>query len=183
MSSGAAPSAEQVAAQGAKVERLFQRVGVRMEGLGICNPALHVQVVGMRPYREFLVGVLIAPWTINLLLVQAPGGPALPRLPLGDKQRWSFPTGDFEFVGSTGGEADDPEGEVGPWQACSLMSPVTEVASQEAALALAGAVMQGLFTDTAPEPPAPPSPPAPPPAPPRDPRPSRRGFLTFGRSR
>ena len=160
----------------ARIGAAFGRIGRTMAELPIANPALTVEVVGLRRFDAALLAVLVTPWTISLLLTPRGDDPRLVRLGPDEKQRWRFPSGEYDFVGG-----EEPE--LGRFQTCSLLSPTFAMGSQEEARALAHAALEGLLAPpvaearTAPSPPpdAPPEPPAPPP--------SRRAFLTFGRNR
>jgi [NiFe] hydrogenase assembly HybE family chaperone len=105
----------------------FERIAAtRMAGLPMNNPALRVAAVGFRHWAEdYLVGVLITPWAVNLVLL----GDGL-RLAADRRQSWDFPSGSYEFMGG-----EEPE--CGPFQFCSLFSPTFEFANQAAAEASA----------------------------------------------
>ncbi len=125
------------------LEAAFTRIaGTRMAGLPLNNPALRVQAVGFRALDEdHQVGVLITPWAINLVLLDAAGSRDL-QLAADCRRSWDFPSGSYEFMGG-----DEPE--CGPYQFCSLFSPAFEFGDQEAAVATAGEIMAGLFAGTA----------------------------------
>ena len=121
-----------------KLEQVFDDIAqTRMAGLPICNPALQVQVVGLREWQETCVGVLITPWTISLVLM--PGEKAtLKTLGAEEKMTWEFPSGKYEFMGLN-------EAALGACQIRSLISPVIDVESQEDAVNIARQVMEALF--------------------------------------
>jgi [NiFe] hydrogenase assembly HybE family chaperone len=97
----------------------------RMLGLPFVNPALAVEAVGFAPWQGRWLGVLVTPWCINLVL--APLEPTAWRsLRQGEKRRYRFPAGDYEFVGTV-------EPGVGEFQLCSLFSPVLEFEDQATA--------------------------------------------------
>lgn len=109
----------------------------RMSGLPVCNPALRVECVGFQPWEGKIVGVLVTPWTINLVLL--PDGDANWReLGLDQRQGWRFPCGEIEFQAG-------PATEAGPHQACSLFSPPEHFADQATAVAAAQAVLEELM--------------------------------------
>jgi [NiFe] hydrogenase assembly HybE family chaperone len=110
----------------AALEATFRHVAeTRMRGLPFVNPALAVEAVGFAPWEGRWLGVLVAPWFINLVL--APCDPAAWRpLARGDKRRYGFPAGDYEFIG-----ANEPG--VGEFHVCSLFSPVQEFDDQATA--------------------------------------------------
>ena len=70
-----------------------------MHGLPFVNPALAVEAVGFAPWEGRWLGVMVTPWFINLVL--APLDPAQWRsLGQGEKRRYRFPAGDYEFIGA-----------------------------------------------------------------------------------
>lgn len=109
----------------------------RMAGLPVCNPALDVAVTAMQPWAGEWLGVLITPWAISLVLLPGDGG-SFRELSLGQSQSWVFPSGDYDFLGNR-------EEGFGPYQSCSLASPVFEFASQDDAIAFAGAALSALL--------------------------------------
>lgn len=141
--------------------RVFGEIAAtRMQGVPICNPQLQVAAVGFRQRGDaHWAGVMVTPWAINLLCL--PGTETgWPAVAAGACHSWHFPSGDYEFI-----PAHEPQ--LGEYHLCSLFSPALEFASQEAALMVAQAVVEGLFA-------------APPPAP-ATPVPGRRAFLGLGR--
>lgn len=115
----------------------FERIAAtRMAGLPLCNPRLAVATVGFVPWEDASVGVLVTPWSINLVALSA--DPQALRLAVDTRQRWRFPSGEYDLMG---GE----EVECGAFQFCSLFSPVLEFSDQAAAEAVARAVMAELF--------------------------------------
>ncbi|MBI4757246.1 MAG: [NiFe]-hydrogenase assembly chaperone HybE [Betaproteobacteria bacterium] len=122
------------------VAAVFRRIAVeRMAGLPICNPALEVDVAGFRPWQDEWLGVLVTPWTISLLLLPGVGGRmrATP-LAVGQTRTWHFPCGDYDFLGAW-------EEGLGPYQSCSLFSPVSTFSRQDEAMAAALAAMERLM--------------------------------------
>ena len=143
-----------------RIERFFERVHrERMAGLPILNPRLAVKLVGLRDWQGLWIGVLVTPWTMNLIALPGPrcGNPPGG---FGTKRDLDLPAGRYEFIA-----AADPE--LGPHETCSLFSPMDAFADQEGALAMAQAILT-LFFDPAGQRAADP-----------DPRPglSRRGLL------
>ncbi|WP_323000731.1 [NiFe]-hydrogenase assembly chaperone HybE [Denitromonas sp.] len=119
------------------VASVFRRIHTeRMAVMPICNRALSVAVPAFERWQGDWVGVLVAPWAINLLIL--PGGGAFEALSVGMRQRWSFPSGDYDFLGSE-------EAGLGPYQSCSLFSPVSEFDTQDEAVAVARAALAGLL--------------------------------------
>jgi [NiFe] hydrogenase assembly HybE family chaperone len=119
------------------VERAFGLAAERMRELPICNPALHVEVVGLRAWQEAWLGVVVTPWTVSLLLLPREGR-SVRRLGPDERQRWRFPSGEYDFQGG-----EDPA--LGPYQTCSLLSPPFELASQEDARLAARAALEALL--------------------------------------
>lgn len=132
----------------AAVEAAFARIAAtRMAGLPLNNPALAVEACGFRRWNGLWLGVLVTPWTVNLMLL--PGGnPAFRRLGADQRQTWTFPSGDYDFLGAE-------EAGLGPYQSCSLFSPAFEFAGQDEARAAAAAALVALLAppdDAAPRP-------------------------------
>ena len=139
----------------------------RMAGLPMNNPELRVEAVGFRDWHGVWVGVLITPWAINLMLLPGAAG-GVRALGPDEKQRWRFPSGEYEFMGGH-------DAELGAYQSCSLFSPAFEFAAHEDARAVAEATMNGLMTEAATAVPAASLVPAD--GAPRERSVSRRGFL------
>jgi [NiFe] hydrogenase assembly HybE family chaperone len=97
-----------------RLVRAFSAIAARMQGLGFCNPALCVEAVGFAPWQAHWLGVMVTPWSINLMLVPRTAD-ALPPA-AGQTQRHRFPAGDYDFIGGQ-------DAEIGPYQMCSLFSP------------------------------------------------------------
>ncbi|MRR51226.1 MAG: [NiFe]-hydrogenase assembly, chaperone, HybE [Rhodocyclaceae bacterium] len=118
----------------------FRRIAAtRMAGLPMNHDGLAVEAVGFRPWDGRIVGVLVLPWAINLVLL--PGSDSeFQALSPDMRQRWRFPSGDYDFMGGN-------ESECGPFHFCSLISPVSpaDIRDQVAARQLAQAAMDGLF--------------------------------------
>ena len=109
----------------------------RMAGLAFVNPALAVEAVGFAPWNGHWLGVLLTPWSMNLVL--APRDRAVwPDVAQGAKLRLRFPAGDYDFVGAR----DDEAGET---LVCSLFSPVLEFEDQATARLVAELAREALF--------------------------------------
>lgn len=120
-----------------RLEQAFRATATRMSGLGFVNPALSVEAVAFAPWDGHWLGVMVTPWSINLLLL--PHDRSLWRtVRAGDKQRYAFPAGDYDFIA-----AMDPV--VGEYQMCSLFSPALEFEDHAAARMVAQLAREALF--------------------------------------
>jgi len=133
-----AVSEAQAHAAGQALSQAFNRIRqTRMTGLAFLNPNLHVEAVGFRPWEKRVLGVLVTPWSMNLVVL-----PGLDKdfrsLGADVHQSWAFPAGEYEFMG---GE----EMECGPFHFCSLFSPMADFDDQTAARNTAEAVLAALF--------------------------------------
>jgi [NiFe] hydrogenase assembly HybE family chaperone len=108
----------------------------RMAGLPFVNPRLEVEAVGFRPWKGQWLGVLVTPWSVNLVL--APGDGDWVMLAHGAERYVAFPAGRFRFI--AGGAA-----EAGEHHACSLFSPALEFVDAEAARLTARAALDALL--------------------------------------
>lgn len=130
--------------QAAAFEAAFRRVQhARMAGLPFLNLALAVEAVGFAPWKAHWLGALVTPWFMNLVI--APREAAAWRsLPPGEKRRYRFPAGDYDFVSA------HEEG-VGDYFCCSLFSPVGEFADQATARFVAQHALAALLAPPAEE--------------------------------
>jgi [NiFe] hydrogenase assembly HybE family chaperone len=134
-----------LAALSRKLEAGYQRAAVAMQALPVYNPALRVEVVGMRRCEAGYVAVAATPWSMNLVLLcdEAAGRRE------GSSREVAFPSGMYPFLKGY------LEG-VGPLETCSLFSPMQEFEDQAAVTAVALAAIDGLFeAETGPAPSAP----------------------------
>jgi [NiFe] hydrogenase assembly HybE family chaperone len=123
------------------LEAVFGEIArTRMVDVPILNPALRVETVGFREWEGRWIGILVTPWSINLVLLPGRDTELIP-LALDQKAVWNFPSGAYEFMGLN-------EPAIGTCQTCSLISPVTEFATHDEALAVARGMMAGLFTES-----------------------------------
>ena len=144
------------------LETVFDDVRrTRMADLPFLNPNLRVEAIGFREWQGARVGALITPWSIVIVAMPGTVPGSVRRLPTGQSQEWTFPSGVYEFHGH-----EEPT--LGHYQQCSLFSPALDFATHDDARTAACAALDALF--------AVPAPPAPPP--PR--KFSRRGLLTGG---
>ncbi|MCE6957936.1 [NiFe]-hydrogenase assembly chaperone HybE [Cereibacter sphaeroides] len=179
------PEAE--AASGEVAERVARLVSdfediwhSRMRDVPLVNKSLHVEAVGFRLHEGRPLGVLVAPWFMNLVMLPGPDEDWSALTP-GAKEQIAFPSGEYEFIHNVRAMG-------GGYKACSLFSPMSDFNSQLQAVEVARAVMLALFdegvraeTDRAADiralreaELAPPPPPA------LDPEPSRRAVITAG---
>lgn len=122
------------------IREVFERIAdTRMRDFPLSNAALRVDTVGFRQWNQMWLGVLITPWSVNLLL-QPCGNAAFRPLGTGESQAWRFPSGEYEFFG-----LDEPG--LGATQMCSLFSPAFEFADHDGAVNTALEVMKELLTD------------------------------------
>jgi [NiFe] hydrogenase assembly HybE family chaperone len=134
----------------AALEAVYRRVQVRMAGLPFVNDRLGVAAVGFAPWKAHWLGVVITPWFMNLVI--APREAAQWRsLPAGEKRRYAFPAGDYDFVSAR-------EDGVGEFFVCSLFSPVTQFEDQATARFVAAHALGALHDPANNERAAPPGP-------------------------
>lgn len=173
------------------LEALYRDIAAtRMADIPILHPGLRVAAVGFEADDDGAGahGVLVTPWFMNLVWFPveardagdaptagsqpAPSPAGWPTLALGATRERSIGNTRFPFIGA----GEEP---FGPFEACSLFSPMFEFEDQPAALATALAVLQALRQPAA-------APEAPDAVLPRDAKapeaPARRGFL-FGSGR
>ena len=123
-----------------KLESAFNEIArTRMLDVPILNSALRVETVGFREWEGRWIGVLVTPWMINLVLLPGQEATLLP-LALDEKRMWSFPSGDYEFMGLN-------EPQIGACHMCSLISPVMEFDTHEEAIEVAREIMKELFLE------------------------------------
>lgn len=121
----------------------------RMHDLPFVNPALAVAAVGFTRLQGDWLGVVITPWFLNLFLLNG-GGSLWGDIPAGQRRYLNLPCGTLQFIAD-----DDPE--LGPYQYCPLIAPVTGLpdmaAAQQAAIdALAAALAVPAATIAPPTP-------------------------------
>jgi [NiFe] hydrogenase assembly HybE family chaperone len=126
-----------------RLEGAYERIWrERMADLPFLNGQLRVEALGFRDWQGVRVGALVTPWSINLVLLPAPGA-TLPLPRPGAPQSWTFPSGAYSFEGRE-------EATLGGFQQCSLFSPALEFASHDAAVAVARAALEALFAAPSP---------------------------------
>jgi [NiFe] hydrogenase assembly HybE family chaperone len=107
----------------------------KMRDVPMVNHALHVQAVDFQPHEGGFLGVLVAPWFMNLVFLP-PDGFAVRAAT--EKEVLAFPSGDYEFIHNS-------REQTGPYLACSLFSPMGDFSSQLQAVEVARAAMAELF--------------------------------------
>ena len=124
----------------ALLEAHYQRVwDTSMHDMPFVNPALSVAAIGFRRHEGDWVGAVLTPWFLNLFVL--PGGGTLwTDLASGDRVRIPFPVGELEFIADY-----DPGSTLPACQYCPLFAPVSQFATQEAAVAAAEAALTALF--------------------------------------
>jgi [NiFe] hydrogenase assembly HybE family chaperone len=121
----------------ARLEAAFRDIETRMLGLPFINAALRVEAVAFAPWKGYWLGVMVTPWSMNLaLLARDPA--AWRSLTPGEKRRYVFPAGNYDFV-----SAHDPA--IGEYFVCSLFSPVLEFADHATARETATLARAALF--------------------------------------
>lgn len=123
-----------------KLEAAFSEIArTRMADVPILNPALRVEAVGFRAWEGRWVGVLVTPWSINLVLTSGQDAPLIP-LALDEKAVWNFPSGAYEFIGLN-------EPTTGTCHICPLISPPSDFATHDEARAVAHEIISALFAE------------------------------------
>lgn len=120
-----------------RLREVFSRIQAeRMADVPLLNPALTVETVGFRLWQDSWLGVLITPWSMNLLALAG----VTPFAPLGAHavDSLTLPDGAVDFHGAF-------EPALGHYRQASLFSPMWQFANQDAARATAEEVMNLLF--------------------------------------
>jgi [NiFe] hydrogenase assembly HybE family chaperone len=121
------------------LEAVFRHIAAtRMAGVAILNPALEVEAVGFRNWRDDWVGVLITPWFMNLICLPGPAS-AWESRSSGSKQDVDLPSGSYEFLAAH-------EDELGAYLTSSLFSPMFDFQSMDQAREVAQASLAEMFT-------------------------------------
>ena len=117
---------------------LYRQIGEeKMRGLPVFNERLHVEAVGFREWQGNQLGVIVAPWFMNLVII--PGDDVEPASH-GSRSEWEFPSGRYAF------HAADLEG-AALHLTTPLFSAVTDFPDQPTARTIAEAVLEGLFSE------------------------------------
>jgi len=135
---GAAAATAYIETKTAALAAEFREIwNAKMRDVPLCNTALHVETVGFLAHFGRPLGVLVAPWFMNLILMPAEGEDWSGLTP-GAKEDIPFPSGTYEFIHNV-------RPMVGGYKACSLFSPMSDFASQLQAVDVARAVIVELF--------------------------------------
>lgn len=125
------------------LERAFNPIlADRMQDVPLVNSALSVQALPFRCTGDDWLGILVTPWSMNLMVFPGPNS-TWQQLPLGAKFSRELPYGSFEFT-----LAAEPA--LGRYGQCSLFSPMLQFADQAAAIAAAEAALNGVLAVPAP---------------------------------
>ena len=134
-----------------RLEAAFRHIAeTRMAGMAMVNPALTVEAVDFRPLGQDWVGVLITPWSMNLISLPA-ADTHWEEASSGTKREMELPSGTYEFLTAH-------EAALGPYLTSSLFSPMFDFADMDQAREVATAVLAEVFTPQVPEVPPPPAP-------------------------
>ncbi|MEW5881684.1 MAG: [NiFe]-hydrogenase assembly chaperone HybE [Pseudomonadota bacterium] len=141
-----------------RLERAFEEIArSRMAGLPTVHPRLRVEALGFAPQpgphgEDGWLGVLITPWCMNLVWLPA----TQVALRVGTSREHVLAGERYAFIG-----AHEPLYDLGPFEACSLFSPMGEFADHDGARAVALEVLRALRTVAPAQPARPPFPPVP----------------------
>jgi len=159
----ATPRAEHPAAW---LESHYRRVlAERMQDLPFLHRDLGVEAIGFTRHEGDWLGVVVTPWFLNLFLIFG-GGRLWEDISAGQRRLVGLPCGTLQFIAD-----DDPD--LGPYQYCPLIAPVTDLPDMAAARQAAQDALAAVFT----LPPEPAAETPPPEAEAAQPQFSRRGFL------
>jgi len=123
----------------AAMEAAFRHIAAtRMRDMPLCNPALTVEAIGFRAWQNDRVGVLITPWSMNLICLPGPES-CWESVASGSTRSLSLPSGDYDFLTAQ-------EDSIGAYLSSSLFSPMFEFANMEQARAVAEAALAEVFT-------------------------------------
>lgn len=105
-------------------ERAFERIRIeRMAALPICRTDIAIRALGFTRFAGHWLGALVTPWSV--LVIFASGNPRTwPIVQIGKIMPVKLPSGAFHFLGMQAPF-------VGPFLACSLMSPIEPIYRQK----------------------------------------------------
>ena len=123
-----------------RVTAAYRRIrDTGMRDIPILNPALDVTTAGFRRWKGTWIGVLVTPWSMNVLRIPLVTGLQAHRA-TGTASTVNLPAGALEFLA-----CEEPG--IGYYEACSLFSPVLQFSEQAAAVATAEAALGMLFDE------------------------------------
>ncbi|WP_244561492.1 [NiFe]-hydrogenase assembly chaperone HybE [Ensifer aridi] len=131
---------------GKRLEARYRHIHAAMADLPICNPVLSVAATGFRAFSGRAFGIVTTPWSMNLVALDFPDAPPAAPAAMGTTVRIGLPVGEVDFIS---GELDT----IGRVDSCSLLSPVFEFATMEAALETAEGAIRAFFDPSALQPP------------------------------
>lgn len=120
-----------------------------MNELPVSNPSLGIEVVGLQPWCQGWLGVLVTPWMMSYVRLAGEAEPE-PELETGAKITESFPAGSCELV-------LERQPELGWYLLCPLYSPMGSFDSPLHARATATVALDLLLTPPKADPPKPPA--------------------------
>jgi len=103
----------------------------------LLNPKLKIQAVDFRPWGGNCLGVLVTPWSMELMILSNEGD-GWADMAVGSNISFDFPSGPVDFV------LEESEG-MGRFLNCPLYSPVFDLQDQETAVATAKLVIESLM--------------------------------------
>lgn len=110
----------------AQLEAHYRQIWeTRMRDLSFVNPQLEVAAIGFMRHEGDWLGVMITPWFLNLFLISG-GGALWGDIPAGERRYLELPCGTLAFIAD-----DDPN--LGPYQYCPLIAPVSALPDMAAA--------------------------------------------------
>ncbi|MGI9134984.1 MAG: [NiFe]-hydrogenase assembly chaperone HybE [Rhodoferax sp.] len=116
----------------------------RMHDLPFVNPALSVEAIGLQRHDGDWLGVLLTPWFLNLFLLYGGGSLWADAAP-GARRSVALPCGTLQFIAD-----DDPD--LGSYQYCPLVAPVTNLPDMPTARQVAADALATVLTVPAPPP-------------------------------
>ncbi len=136
--SEAAAAAARLAEATGRLEADFREIwNAKMRDVPFANKLLQVEAVGFRRHEGRPLGVLVAPWCMNLVLLPGDADDWSSLIP-GVREVIAFPSGDYEFLHNC-------REQTGGYKACSLFSAMGDFRSHRQAVEVAEAVMAALF--------------------------------------
>ena len=136
------PAQAREAEPGALLDAHYRHLWMtQMHDMPFVNPALGVEAIGFRRHDGDWLGVMITPWFLNLFLIYG-GGDLWGDIPAGERRYVELPCGTLQFLAD-----DDPD--LGPYQYCPLIAPVSVLPDMATARQ---AALEALATVLAPPP-------------------------------